>query len=139
MASQASYTQSATAAQDGGTSKSNGRALARFKWMAAVNRAPDLSPVQRAVLISIGLQYSLDDGCCNSGYDKIAAGTPYKRRAVITAVGEMAVVGWIEIEQSRGRHPQQHQAGDTVQQCTSWCTVGRTRQQCTPGTPTVHG
>jgi hypothetical protein len=86
----------------GGTEKSNGRALARFKWMAAANRVPN--PVHRAVLISIGLQYSLDDGCCNSGYDKIAAGTSYKRRAVITAVGEMAIAGWIEIEQSRGRH-----------------------------------
>lgn len=80
------------------------RARARFGWLAAVNRSPDLSPVQRAVAISIGLHFNITDGRCDPGYDAIANGTPYKRRAVITAVADLAAKGWIAIEPSRGRH-----------------------------------
>jgi len=114
------------------------RALTRFKWMAAANRAPDLSPVQRAVLISIGLQYSLVDECCSVGYDKIASGTPYKRRAVITAVQEMAASGWLEIDQSRGRHRNSIKLATPSNSASGGAPLGETansarqeRQQCT--------
>jgi hypothetical protein len=80
------------------------RALARFKWLEAVNRSTDLTPVQRAVAISIGLHFNITNGRCDPGYDAIANGTPYKRRAVITAVADLVAKGWITTEPSRGRH-----------------------------------
>jgi hypothetical protein len=80
------------------------RASTRFKWLAAVNRSLDLTPVQRAAAISIGLHFNITDGRCDPGYDAIARGTPYKRRAVITAVADLAKKGWIAITPSRGRH-----------------------------------
>jgi hypothetical protein len=80
------------------------RASARFKWLAAVNGSLDLSSVQRAVAISIGLHFNITDGRCDPGYEAIAGGTPYKRRAVITAVSDLAAKGWIVITPSRGRH-----------------------------------
>jgi hypothetical protein len=35
------------------------RARTRYMWMVAVNRSPDLSPVERAVAISIGLHFNI--------------------------------------------------------------------------------
>jgi hypothetical protein len=72
--------------------------------LAAVNGSLDLSSVQRAVAISIGLHFNITDGRCDPGYEAIAGGTPYKRRAVITAVSDLAAKGWIVITPSRGRH-----------------------------------
>ena len=66
------------------------RARDRFRWLEAINRSPDLSPVQRAVAISIGLRFNVTCGRCDPGYDAIAEGTPYRRRAVISAVANLA-------------------------------------------------
>jgi hypothetical protein len=89
---------------NGSTDEERARACQRFRWMRAANSARGLTPIERAAAISIALHFNVATGRCDPGYEAIAEWTPYRRRAVITAVAELKAKGWIIVDASRGRH-----------------------------------